>query len=226
MLFESRLKRSLVTKADALPGRPTRPYAVPAEHAVLGTPLEGPWPEGTEVLHLAMGCFWGAEKAFWDVPGVITTAVGYQGGFTPNPTYEETCSGRTGHTEAVLVAYDPRRVSAAELLRIFWESHDPTQGLRQGNDVGSQYRSAVYWTTEAQRTAYEAGKAAYAERLRERRFGDITTEGRPASEAGPFYYAEGYHQQYLSDSKNPYGYCPSHGTGVSCPIGLGVQSAE
>jgi peptide-methionine (S)-S-oxide reductase len=147
VLFGSRAKSTLVSHEEALPGREHRPYAVPARHAVLGTPLEGPWPEGTEVLYVAMGCFWGAERVFWQVPGVVTTAVGYQGGHTPNPTYEETCTARTGHTEAVLVAYDPAKVTAEELLRLFWESHDPTQGFRQGNDVGTQYRSAVYWTT-------------------------------------------------------------------------------
>jgi peptide-methionine (S)-S-oxide reductase len=220
VLFGSRAKSNLVTHEDALPGRAERPYAVPATHAVLGTPLEGPWPEGTQVLYLAMGCFWGAEKAFWSLPGVVTTAVGYQGGHTPNPTYEETCTARTGHTEAVLVAYDPKVVSAEQLLRVFWESHDPTQGFRQGNDVGTQYRSAFYWTTDEQRVAYESTRAAFGERLRAKRFGDVTTEGRAASDAGPFYYAEDYHQQYLY--KVPNGYCPSHGTGVSCPIGLGV----
>ena len=151
MLFGSRLKTTMVGPQDALPGRDARPYPVPRLHAVLGTPLEGPWPEGTQVLYVAMGCFWGAERVFWQLPGVVTTAVGYQGGHTPNPTYEETCTGRTGHTEAVLVAYDPAKISAEKLLRTFWESHDPTQGYRQGNDVGTQYRSAVYWTTDEQK---------------------------------------------------------------------------
>lgn len=217
-MFGSFLKSTMVTPDKALPGRATRPYPVPATHAVLGTPLEGPWPEGTQVLYVAMGCFWGAEKAFWSVPGVVTTAVGYQGGFTPHPTYEETCTGRTGHTEAVLVAYDPARVSAEQLLKVFWEHHDPTQGYRQGNDLGTQYRSAVYWTTPEQEAAYRSTREAYQRRLTERRYGDITTEGRPAAEAGPFHYAEDYHQQYLF--KVPNGYCPDHGTGVACPVGL------
>jgi peptide-methionine (S)-S-oxide reductase len=222
MLFGNRLKTTMVDAEQALRGRETRPYPVPERHAVLGTPLQGPWPEGTEVLYVAMGCFWGAEQEFWQVPGVVTTAVGYTGGHTPNPTYEETCTGRTGHTEAVLVAYDPAKVSAMQLLKLFWESHDPTQGFRQGNDRGTQYRSAVYWTTEAQREAFEAGRTAYQEALSARGYGAITTEGRAAAEAGPFYYAEDYHQQYLH--KVPHGYCPVHSTGVSCPIGLGVTS--
>lgn len=224
MRFGLGRKSNMVDRAEALPGRAERPYHVPATHAVLGTPLEGPWPEGTQVIHLAMGCFWGAEKTLWQTPGVVTTAAGYQGGYTPNPTYEETCTGRTGHTEAVLVAYDPARVSAEDLLRVFWEHHDPTQGFRQGNDIGSQYRSAVYWTTPEQEAAYHATRAAYQEQLRQHRYGDITTEGRPASEVGPFYYAEDYHQQYLH--KVPWGYCPDHGTGVSCPIGLGVRAPQ
>jgi peptide-methionine (S)-S-oxide reductase len=222
VLFGSRAKSTLVTREEALPGRPARPYTVPAKHAVLGTPLEGPWPEGTQVLYLAMGCFWGAEQEFWSIPGVVTTAVGYQGGYTPNPTYEETCTARTGHTETVLVAYDPKVVGVADLLKVFWESHDPTQGFRQGNDLGTQYRSAFYWTTDEQRAAYEATKAAFGKKLKEKRFGEITTEGRPAADAGPFYYAEDYHQQYLH--KVPNGYCPVHSTGVSCPIGLGVTA--
>jgi len=222
MLFGSRLKTTMVTDQEALRGRPTRPYAVPARHEVLGTPLQGPWPDGTQVLYVAMGCFWGAEKAFWSAPGVVTTAVGYQGGFTANPTYEETCTGRTGHTETVLVAYDPARTSAEALLKLFWESHDPTQGHRQGNDVGTQYRSAVFWTTPAQEAAYRATRAAFQESLRGKGFGDITTDGLPAEQAGPFYYAEGYHQQYLF--KVPSGYCGLGGTGATCPVGLGVAS--
>jgi len=224
VLFGSRLKSTMVTPEQALSGRERRSYLVPENHEVLGTPLQGPWREGTEVIYLAMGCFWGAEKAFWQLPGVVTTAVGYQGGFTPNPTYEEVCTGRTGHAETVMVAYDPSRVSAERILQVFWEGHDPTQGNRQGNDVGTQYRSAVYWTNERQRAAYEATRAMYQEMLRRSGFGEITTEGRPASEVGPFYYAEDYHQQYLAETKNPYGYCPDHGTGVACPIGLGVPS--
>ena len=222
MLFGSKSKSTMVTHEQALRGREERPYPVPAKHAVLGTPLAGPWPEGTQVIYLALGCFWGAEKAFWELPGVVTTAAGYQGGFTDNPTYEETCTGRTGHTETVLVAYDPKRVSTEQLLKLFWEHHDPTQGFRQGNDLGTQYRSAVFWTTDEQREAFEKTRAAYQKSLSARGYGEITTEGRPASDAGPFYYAEDYHQQYLH--KVPWGYCPDHGTGVSCPIGLGVTS--
>lgn len=220
MIFGSRLKSTIVSPEKALSGRETRPYSVPATHAVLGTPLEGPWPEGTQVLYVAMGCFWGAEKAFWGVPGVITTAAGYQGGYTPNPTYEETCTGQTGHTEMVLVAYDPKQVSTEKLLQVFWESHDPTQGYRQGNDLGTQYRSALYWTTDEQREAYESTQAAYQAALTKAGYGAITTDARPAKDAGAFYYAEAYHQQYLY--KNPNGYCPDHGTGVSCPIGVGL----
>ena len=220
MLFGSRMKTTPVTADQALSGRDRRPYPVPESHAVLGTPLEGPWPDGTEVIHVAMGCFWGAEKAFWSIPGVVSTAVGYQGGYTPNPSYEETCTARTGHTEAVLVAYDPTQVTAAALLKVFWESHDPTQGNRQGNDVGTQYRSAVYWTNDQQRQAYETTKAAFQQALTARGYGQITTEARSAQDAGPFYYAEDYHQQYLSEAKNPRGYCGLGGTGASCPIGL------
>ena len=223
-MFGSRLKSTMVAPQDALRGRDTRPYAVPERHAVLGTPLAGPWPEGTQVIYVAMGCFWGAEKAFWNVPGVVTTAVGYQGGYTPNPTYEETCTGRTGHTEAVLVAYDPAKLPTEQLLKVFWEHHDPTQGFRQGNDLGTQYRSAVYWTTPEQEAAYRATREVFQKELTGHRMGQITTEGRPASEAGEFYYAEDYHQQYLE--KVPWGYCPDHGTGVSCPVGLGVAVSE
>ncbi len=221
MLFGSSAKSSMVSPDRALPGRDRRPFDVPAHHAVLGTPLEGPWPDGTRVLYLALGCFWGAEKAFWSVPGVVTTAVGYQGGFTPNPTYEETCTGRTGHAETVLVAYDPIVVPEEKLFRLFWESHDPTQGFRQGNDLGTQYRSAIYWTTEQQREAFEETRKRFQDALRASGYGEITTEVRPAAEAGPFYYAEDYHQQYLV--KVPNGYCPDHGTGLSCPVGLGPR---
>jgi len=224
MLFGSRLKTTMATAENAPRGRQTRPFAVPATHEVLGTPLEGPWPEGTQVLYVAMGCFWGAEKAFWSLPGVVTTAVGYQGGFTPNPTYEETCTGRTGHAEAVLMAYDPAKTSAEALLKVFWEHHDPTQGFRQGNDLGTQYRSAVFWTTPEQEAAYRATRAAFQESLHRMRMGDITTQGLPADQAGPFYYAEDYHQQYLYRNLN--GYCPNHSTGASCPIGLGVSSEQ
>jgi len=218
VLFGSTYKTRMITPDEALSGRATTPYPVPETHAVLGTPLKGPLPEGTEVLYVAMGCFWGAERIFWQLPGVVTTAVGYQGGVTPNPTYEETCTGRTGHAETVLVAYDPKRVSAEQLLKTFWESHDPTQGFRQGNDLGTQYRSAVYWTTDEQREVVERTRAAFQESLRRTGFGDITTELRPASEAGEFFYAEDYHQQYLY--KVPNGYCGIGGTGATCPIGL------
>ena len=215
-LFAS-LKTQPVTPERALPGRPARAYAVPATHTVLGTPLEGPFPKGLEVAYFAMGCFWGAERIFWRTPGVYSTAVGYQGGYTPNPSYEETCTGLTGHAEAVQVVYDPEQVSYEDLLKVFWESHDPTQGNRQGNDVGTQYRSAAYWTTEEQREAIERSRARFEARLRDEGFGEITTEVAPG---GEFYYAEGYHQQYLSDAKNPNGYCGLSGTGVSCPVGL------
>jgi len=218
MLF-SRTKTTLPAPGEALPGRPDE-MPVPGRHAVLGNPLRPPFPEGFETAVFGMGCFWGAERLFWELPGVWTTAVGYAGGQTPNPTYEETCSGRTGHTEAVLVVFDPARISYAELLRAFWEGHDPTQGMRQGNDVGSQYRSAAYWADEAQREAIESSRDAYQARLREAGMGEITTE---VAEAGPFYYAEDYHQQYLA--KNPNGYCGLGGTGVSCPVGSGAESS-
>jgi peptide-methionine (S)-S-oxide reductase len=222
VLFGSTFKTRMITPDEALPGRAATPYPVPETHAVLGTPLKGPWPEGTQVLYVAMGCFWGAERIFWQLPGVVTTAAGYQGGVTPNPTYEETCTGRTGHTETVLVAYDPAKVSTEQVLKTFWESHDPTQGFRQGNDRGTQYRSAVYWTTPEQGEVVERTRAAFQESLRRKGFGDITTELRPASEAGEFFYAEDYHQQYLY--KVPNGYCGIGGTGATCPIG--VASAD
>jgi peptide-methionine (S)-S-oxide reductase len=188
---------------------------VPERHAVLGTPLQPPFPEGTEQLVVGMGCFWGAERVFWQADGVYTTAVGYAGGYTPNPTYEEVCSGRTGHTEAVLVVFDPAVVPLDGVLRLFWEGHDPTQGARQGNDVGTQYRSAVYWANDEQREAVEASRAMYQAELARAGYGEITTE---LTAAGPFYYAEDYHQQYLA--KNPNGYCGLGGTGVACPVGL------
>jgi len=213
MLFLSREPR-MVDPADALPGRP-EPIPTSERHAVLGTPIKPPFPEGLQTAVFGLGCFWGAERIFWQAPGVYTTAVGYAGGYTPNPTYEEVCSGRTGHTEAVLVVFDPAQTSYEELLRRFWEGHDPTQGFRQGNDVGTQYRSAIYTTDEAQAAAVERSRAAYAERLQAAGYGEITTEVAPA---GPFYYAEEYHQQYLH--KNPGGYCGLGGTGVSCPVGL------
>ena len=203
---------------DALPGR-SEPLAVPDRHFVNGASLRGPWPDGTKTAIFALGCFWGAEKDFWQTPGVISTAAGYAGGFTPNPTYEEVCSGRTGHAEAVLVAYDPARVSYEELLRVFWEHHDPTQGMRQGNDSGTQYRSAIYATDDDQLRTAVASRNIYQVRLTEAGFGEITTEIAPSP---TFYYAEDYHQQYLA--KNPRGYCPDHSTGVACPIGLGIPA--
>jgi peptide-methionine (S)-S-oxide reductase len=211
-------KTTLPSPAEALPGRPD-PMPVPERHFVSGNRLVPPFPEGTAIADFALGCFWGAEKAFWKLPGVYSTAVGYQGGATPNPTYREVCTGRTGHAEVVRVVYDPARVSYEQLLEAFWESHDPTQGMRQGNDVGTQYRSALYVHSPAQRRAAEASRDAYAAALRDRGFGPITTEIR---EAPPFYYAEEYHQQYLA--KNPDGYCGLGGTGVSCQLGTGVAS--
>ncbi|HET9094371.1 MAG TPA: peptide-methionine (S)-S-oxide reductase MsrA [Solirubrobacteraceae bacterium] len=209
-----REKTKMIVPERALPGR-AQELPVPAAHTVLGTPLKPPFPDGLQTAVIALGCFWGAERAFWTLPGVYTTAVGYAGGYTPNPTYEEVCSGSTGHAEAVLVVFDPAKISYEEVLRHFWESHDPTQGMRQGNDVGTQYRSAIYHADEAQRQIAEASRAAYAEQLRAAGYGDVTTEIAPA---GAFYYAEAYHQQYLD--KNPGGYCGLGGTGVSCPIGL------
>ncbi len=190
---------------------------MPLNHEVLGTPIKPPFPEGMQQIVVGMGCFWGAERVFWQAPGVYTTAVGYAGGYTRNPTYEEVCTARTGHTEAVLAVFDPEKTSYEEMLRLFWEGHDPTQGMRQGNDVGTQYRSAIYWFDEAQREAAEASAAAFGERLRGAGYGDITTE---IAQAGDFYYAEDYHQQYLA--KVPNGYCGLGGTGVSCPVGLGA----
>jgi peptide-methionine (S)-S-oxide reductase len=211
-LFPQKVR--MVDAADALPGRRER-MVVPSRHDVLGTPLEPPFPTGLEQLVVGMGCFWGAERIFWQAHGVYTTAVGYAGGFTPNPTYEEVCSGRTGHAEVVLVVFDPSVVPFEEILRLFWEGHDPTQGMRQGNDVGTQYRSAVYWTSEEQRAAAERSRDAYARVLRDAGYGEITTELAAATE---LYYAEPYHQQYLA--KNPNGYCGIGGTGVSCPVGV------
>jgi len=208
-------KRQMPSSAqEALPGRAVR-MPVPDAHFVSGARLEPPFPEGTERAVFGMGCFWGAERKFWEIPGVYTTAAGYAGGFTPNPTYEEVCSGRTGHNEVVLVAFRPEEVSFDELLRVFWEGHDPTQGMRQGNDVGTQYRSGIYVTSDAQRQAAEASRKMFQERLTDAGYGEITTEIVDAPE---FYYAEDYHQQYLA--KNPNGYCGIGGTGVSCPIGL------
>ncbi len=220
-MFELFAKKArMIPAADALPGRP-QPIPTAQKHFVNGRPLRGPYPEGLETAVFAMGCFWGAERKFWQAgEGVRVTAVGYCGGFTPNPTYQETCSGRTGHTEAVLVVYDPAKIAYERLLQIFWENHDPTQGMRQGNDVGSQYRSAIYATTPAQLEAARASAETFGEALKARGFGPITTE---IAEAGPFYFAEDYHQQYLA--KNPGGYCGLGGTGVSCPVGLGASAA-
>jgi peptide-methionine (S)-S-oxide reductase len=211
-------KTTLVDPARALPGR-EREMPVPSRHAVLGTPMKPPFPDGLEQAIVGMGCFWGAERVFWQAPGAYTTAVGYAGGFTPNPTYEEVCSGRTGHAEVVLVVFDPAKTSYADMLRLFWENHDPTQGMRQGNDIGTQYRSAILLTRDEQRPLAESSRAAYAERLRASGYPQITTEIAPA---GPFYYAEDYHQQYLH--KNPWGYCGIGGTGVACPVGVGVAA--
>jgi peptide-methionine (S)-S-oxide reductase len=213
-------KSDMVDAARALPGR-DHPILAPARHEVLGTPLQPPFPDGCETAVFGLGCFWGAERLFWQAPGVCTTAVGYAGGFTPNPTYEEVCSAQTGHTEAVLVVFDPARTTYDALLKLFWEGHDPTQGMRQGNDVGTQYRSAVYWTTDAQRDAALRSREMYQETLRESGYGEITTELAPLPENG-FFYAEDYHQQYLA--KNPNGYCGLGGTGVSCPIGLAAPA--
>jgi peptide-methionine (S)-S-oxide reductase len=216
MLF-MRKPLELPTAATALPGRPD-PIPTATRHFVNGHPLKPPYPEGLEQAVFGMGCFWGAERKFWELgEAVHVTAVGYAGGITPNPTYEEACSGRTGHTEAVLVVFDPRRISYEALLKTFWENHDPTQGMRQGNDIGTQYRSAIYTFGEAQAAAAAASKQAFQQALAARRFGPITTEIAPA---GPFYFAEDYHQQYLA--KNPAGYCGLGGTGVSCPVGVGV----
>jgi peptide-methionine (S)-S-oxide reductase len=213
-------KTKMIAPERALKGR-EQEMPVPARHTVLGTPLKPPWQTESDLeqIVVAMGCFWGAERVFWQAPGVYTTAVGYAGGYTPNPTYEEVCSGSTGHAEVVLVVFDPAKTSYNEMLRLFWENHDPTQGMRQGNDVGTQYRSAIYWDTEEHRKLAEASREMYNARLREKGYPEITTE---LAEAGPFYYAEDYHQQYLD--KNPMGYCGLGGTGVSCPIGLNVPA--
>lgn len=215
MLFAKKTLE-IPTAAEALPGR-AQALPTATAHFVNGRPLKGPWPEGLEEAVFAMGCFWGVERIFWQIPGVWSTAVGYVAGATPNPTYEEVCSGRTGHTEAVLVVYDPTVVSYETLLKAFWENHDPTQGMRQGNDVGTQYRSGLYPLNDAQAAAAQASKAAYGVELARYRMGPITSE---IVAPGPFYYAEDYHQQYLA--KNPNGYCGIGGTGVTCPIGVGV----
>jgi peptide-methionine (S)-S-oxide reductase len=218
MIFGSGQKNTLVDAAHALPGR-DRELEVAERHAVLGTPLKPAFPSGLERAIVGMGCFWGAERIFWQVPGVFTTAVGYAGGFTPNPSYEEVCTGRTGHAEVVLVVFDPEKIGYEQILRLFWENHDPTQGMRQGNDVGTQYRSLLLWTTEVQRYEAEASRAAYGERLRAAGYPEITTE---IEQAGRFYYAEDYHQQYLH--KNPFGYDCHSGTGISCPVGLNLAA--
>src|SRR4051794_32281744 len=209
MLF--RTKTAMVSATEALAGRTDQTMPVPATHYVNGHPLQGPWPEGFQTAVFGLGCFWGAEKLFWETPGVYSTAVGYAGGYTPNPTYEEVCSGRTGHSEVILVVFDPAVVTYEQLLREFWEDHDPTQGMRQGNDVGSQYRSVLFTTDDEQQRVAEATKATFQDALSKSRYGEITTEIAPL---GDFFYAEPYHQQYLA--KNPRGYCPIHATGVKC----------
>ena len=216
MLFSR--KATLIDKATALPGRP-QPIATADTHFVSGRPLKGPYPAGMRSIVFALGCYWGAERRFWQVPGVWVTAVGNAGGFTPNPTYEEVCSGATGHAEAVLVVFDPGQTSLEALLKVFWESHDPTQGMRQGNDVGSQYRSAIYWTEPGDEAAVRVSAQIYQRALAAKGHGPVTTE---LAQAGPFYFAEAYHQQYLA--KNPAGYCGLGGTGVSCPVGSGVAA--
>lgn len=215
-LFEFRRKHAIPGPDDALPGR-TEAMQVPQRHEVLGTPLAGPFAPELQEAVFGMGCFWGVERLFWKLPGVYTTAAGYAGGYTPNPTYREVCSGKTGHTEAVLVVFNPAKIRYAELLRTFWEGHDPTQGMRQGNDLGTQYRSAIYTMDDAQQAEAEASRDAFQASLSAAGYGDITTEIAPA---GPFFYAEDYHQQYLA--KNPGGYCGLGGTGVTCPAGLAV----
>ncbi|GAB5414812.1 MAG: peptide-methionine (S)-S-oxide reductase MsrA [Congregibacter sp.] len=217
-LFDIRKKHAIPSAEDALPGRAT-PLAVAERHAVLDAPMRGPFPAGLEQAVFAMGCFWGVERLFWKLPGVYTTAVGYAGGHTPNPTYQEVCSGATGHTEVVLVVFDPAQLAYEDLLKVFWEGHDPTQGMRQGNDRGTQYRSAIYTYGDEQLAAATASREAFQPTLNRAGFGDITTEIAPAN---AFYYAEDYHQQYLH--KNPAGYCGLGGTGVSCPIGTGAAA--
>jgi peptide-methionine (S)-S-oxide reductase len=219
-MFTFKKSLDIPSKADALPGRPD-PIRTAAKHFVNGNPLKGPYPPGLETAIFGFGCFWGAERKFWELgDGIYTTAVGYAGGPTPNPTYEEVCSGRTGHNEVVLVVYDPKKISYEKLLKAFWENHDPTQGMRQGNDVGTQYRSGIYATTPAQKKAAEESKAIFGKALAAKRYGAITTE---ILDAPPFYFAEDYHQQYLA--KNPTGYCGLGGTGVTCPIGTGATVA-
>jgi peptide-methionine (S)-S-oxide reductase len=213
LVLFSRQKTQMIDPSDALPGRDQRPFPVPETHAVLGTRIQPPFPDGLETAVFGLGCFWGAERLFWNLDGVYSTAVGYSGGITPNPTYEEVCSARTGHTEAVLVVFDPTKIGYGELLKVFFEEHDPTQGMRQGNDVGTQYRSAIYYTSDDQKRIAEEAVRMYEEALGSRGLGTITTE---VAQSGEFYYAEDYHQQYLH--KVPNGYCGLKGTGVSCPI--------
>jgi peptide-methionine (S)-S-oxide reductase len=220
MRFFTSKQPSMPSPADVLPGR-SEPIVHPGTHTILGTPLAGPWPDGTKTAIFGLGCFWGAEKVFWQLPGVVTTAVGYAGGSTPNPTYQEACTGRTGHAEVVLVAYDPARISYEQLLKVFWEDHDPTQGMRQGNDMGTQYRSIILTADDEQRAAAEASRDAYQAKLSDAGFGEITTEIRAADR---FFYAEDYHQQYLD--KNPNGYCPNHRTGVTLPDDFVVTPIE
>jgi peptide-methionine (S)-S-oxide reductase len=220
MLF-SRQKTQMIAADEALPGRDHRSFTVPERHYVLGTPLEPPYPAGLEEAYFGLGCFWGAERLFWETDGVYTTAVGYQGGFTANPTYEEVCSAHTGHAEIVKVVFDPAKVSYEQLLKVFWESHDPTQGMRQGNDVGTQYRSALYVTSDAQKQAAVATRDAFQPVLSNGGYGEITTE---IADAATFFYAEDYHQQYLA--KNPNGYCGIGGTGMSCPVGIAMTEHQ
>jgi peptide-methionine (S)-S-oxide reductase len=214
-------KVELPTADNALPGRDNA-MPLPARHTVFDTPLRGPWPAGSQVAVFGMGCFWGAEKMFWKLPGVVSTSVGYAGGITPNPTYEEVCSGYTGHAEVVEVVYDPAKISFQDLLKVFWENHDPTQGMRQGNDVGTQYRSAIYTTTEEQLAQALESRDAFAPVVRAAGRGEITTQIEPL---GEYYYAEDYHQQYLSDVKNPYGYCNHGPNGMTCPVGVARTAA-
>jgi peptide-methionine (S)-S-oxide reductase len=220
MLF--RKNAEMVAEADALPGRTDQTMPVPEEHFVNGHPLTGPWPNGMQMVVFGMGCFWGAERKFWQTEGVWSTFVGYAGGYTPNPAYEEVCSGRTGHAEVVGVVFDPEVVTVEQLLKVFWDEHDPTQGMRQGNDIGSQYRSTIYYTDPAHLPAIESSRQMFQQRLAEKGYGEITTQVAPIDFDAAFFYAEPYHQQYLA--KNPNGYCGIGGTGVSCPIG--VASAD
>jgi peptide-methionine (S)-S-oxide reductase len=220
MMIFTRKPATMISAERALPGRDAPLPGVPERHAVNGERIQPPFPDGTRTAVFGLGCFWGAERLFWQTPGVVSTAVGYAGGYTPNPTYEEVCSGSTGHTEAVLVVYDPAKVTYDELLKVFWEGHDPTQGMRQGNDVGTQYRSAIYTADDEQAAAARASRERYQQALSGRGLNDITTEIAPA---GDFYYAEDYHQQYLH--KVPNGYCGLGGTGVSCPVGTGAPAS-